>query len=211
MELTTADKEYMAIYEEADMREIKGEERTDYEATVRAAYADEDLFAEREAVELTIFHVGGSWGHLTANAETGEVIECIDDPDATDATGEGYQSITRFNVDEWNRAYPTEELAGMSMDILDIGFWDDQGYQAPEEDWRADMRKGGGGMKVEATITVTERTIFVLEDGETPVDFSKRIADIYLHGAVKTCEDGSMNKADIGGTTTITIHNVMEV
>ena len=43
----------------------------------------------------------------------------------------------RFDLDEWHREYPGEKLGGISVDILDLGYWDDEGaYTEPAADWR---------------------------------------------------------------------------
>jgi len=47
---------------------------------------------------------------------------------------------------------------------------------------------------VKATITVTETMWFDLEENETPEDFTKRVADIYLWGA----NENHTDKVDIG-------------
>lgn len=56
--------------------------------------------------------------------------------------------------------------------------------------------------EVEVLITVYTRHTIVLEEGEKREDVTKRIADIYLHGAG---EDGHSNKEDIGGDSVIEI------
>ena len=80
------------------------------------------------------FYVFGNHGSLKVSY-TGEVLEVSDNPHSDDS----YAGIIHFDVEEWKRAYPDEELC--DMDILDIGFWDSDGrYEGPEEDWREEFR-----------------------------------------------------------------------
>ena len=83
------------------------------------------------------FAVTGSWGDLSVDSGTGKIEY---------NPGGDYANITRFDVAEWKRTYPREPLAGMTVDILDIGFWTDNGYCPPEEQWRKEWQnelKGG--------------------------------------------------------------------
>jgi hypothetical protein len=91
------------------------------------------------------FHVTGSYGDLLVNAETGAVLEYLVEDDAygpDDPEGQGYRDIVRFDVAEWRSTYSTEQLAGLWIDILDIGFWTDKNehYEPPENDWRKEFR-----------------------------------------------------------------------
>lgn len=46
------------------------------------------------------------------------------------------ESIPRsFNVEEWRKHYGRQHLPDV-LDILDLGFWYDDGYQEPEHEWR---------------------------------------------------------------------------
>ena len=69
----------------------------------------------------------GTYGELLADAGTGAVIEC----DARE-----YADITRLDVDELASVYGTIKDRD-EFDILDCGFWTDQGrYYPPEPDHR---------------------------------------------------------------------------
>ena len=84
------------------------------------------------------FYVYGSHGELTVDADTGDVIELMDQT----YDSEEYRDIVRFDVHEWRREYPTEAIEGTGMDILDIGFWTDTGeYIGPEQSWRDDRKR----------------------------------------------------------------------
>ena len=87
---------------------------------------------------MSEFYVNGSHGEMRADALTGHVIELNND----DYNSIEYNVIVRFDIDEWRQKYPDEELNGMNMDILDIGFWCSDGeYVPPEEEWREDLRR----------------------------------------------------------------------
>lgn len=95
---------------------------------------------------MKTFTVESSWGLVTANAETGDVLPEESRYDRHDAD-EDYpiQNIFRFDVAEWRRTYPGEELAGTSQDILDFGYWfnrkEGPGYQytQPAYEWREEF------------------------------------------------------------------------
>lgn len=53
---------------------------------------------------------------------------------------ESYEDLIRFDLDEWRRTYPGEEL--VAIDVLDVGYWyrkedGSEGYEPAEPDWRA--------------------------------------------------------------------------
>jgi hypothetical protein len=53
-----------------------------------------------------------------------------------------YEEIVKFDLDEWRHEYPGEELAGISVDILDLGYWNDDGvYTELATDWRREFRR----------------------------------------------------------------------
>lgn len=85
---------------------------------------------------ITVF---GNGGTLTARADTGDVLHY--EPDALDEQNTGYGDIHRFDVDEWRRTYPGEDITNSSIDICDIGYWykvDDSNtlYEEPSLEWR---------------------------------------------------------------------------
>jgi hypothetical protein len=83
---------------------------------------------------MTIFQVYGSHGDLTVASASGHVL-------AYEPIGEGeYRNIALFNIAEWRQAYPGE--VPRQIDILDIGYWTEEGeYAPPVADWRTE--KGG--------------------------------------------------------------------
>lgn len=80
------------------------------------------------------FQVYGSHGDLTVARASGRVL-------AYEPIGDGeYRNITFFNIAEWRQTYPGE-VPG-HIDILDLGYWTEEGeYAPPAADWRAE--KGG--------------------------------------------------------------------
>jgi hypothetical protein len=101
---------------------------------------------------LAKFFVFGSHGKCVADSRTG-LVPCVEDNGFND--GE-YESISRFDVEEWRATYPEIDLAGKWVDILDLGYilWDGT-HEGPELDWRAEFR----------AIAKSDVTTFVLGDG----------------------------------------------
>ncbi len=83
---------------------------------------------------MSTFQVYGSHGDLTVASASARVLDYL-------PIGDGeYRNITFFNVAEWRQTYPNVVLD--HIDILDIGYWTQEGeYAPPVEDWRKD--KGG--------------------------------------------------------------------
>lgn len=85
---------------------------------------------------MQTINVFSSNGSLTVSKETGEVIECFQDKDATPIN-----DIARFDLEEFRRAYPNEAIPD-NIDILDLGFWTITGaYEGPETEWRAEFQR----------------------------------------------------------------------
>jgi len=81
-----------------------------------------------------IFSVSGSHGTMHVDALSGIVLALFE---AKDAEAPGYTNIACFDLVEWSKTYPAESIAGMSIDILDLGFWEDTGaYREPDLEWR---------------------------------------------------------------------------
>ena len=102
---------------------------------------------------MKTFTVESSWGTLVADAATGDVLveHSHYRPECHRPAGDGggptsIANIFRFDVGEWRRAYPTEPLEGETLDILDLGYWQNRTpwagyvYEPPEESWRSDFR-----------------------------------------------------------------------
>lgn len=85
------------------------------------------------------FYVLGSHGQCVVDAKTGEVLYIEEDGHRPNDCE--YETIMRFDVDEWRAAYPRSDLVGISVDILDLGYTlRDGAYEAPQLDWRAEFR-----------------------------------------------------------------------
>lgn len=94
----------------------------------------------------------GNYGEFDVNAESGIVVEhrpdeeeiaawAEDDLAAGRPAGVGYKDITRVDLDERRRWYAEhgETLSAIQPDgdILDVGFWTEDGaYCEPQVDWR---------------------------------------------------------------------------
>ena len=78
-------------------------------------------------------------GTLVFDLQSGEV-----DKSQSTYYNEELENIHVIDVQEWQEKYPHEQLCG-SHDILDFGYWTDDGeYEEPAHDWREmreDMRK----------------------------------------------------------------------
>jgi hypothetical protein len=90
--------------------------------------------------------IGGSWGELTVDAETGQVLTYDHNgtlPDPEDASERGYTLISRVDLDEWRKTYGDQEPT--AIDILDVGYWYGPAnlYEPPAQDWRDDYEMGG--------------------------------------------------------------------
>lgn len=88
---------------------------------------------------ISTFTVVSSYGEITADTETGKIIKVdSNDPEWV----EGIMNIDHFDMEEWHKTYPSEEIGGTSLDILDLGGWDKQGnHFSHEPDFREDLRK----------------------------------------------------------------------
>lgn len=84
----------------------------------------------------------GSWGEFEFDAKTGAVLGPLygEDPE---------KAPVRIDVAELQDAYPDEDIAGQSYDVLDLGYTAVDGVQVePEEDWRAEFREGRVGLRM---------------------------------------------------------------
>lgn len=72
--------------------------------------------------------ISGSDGTFEVDAITGRIIDNYD-------VGEDYEKITQFDMAEFNKWWqdkmPDTERP-QSIDILDVGFWEDTLFQSPE-------------------------------------------------------------------------------
>ena len=69
--------------------------------------------------------MNSSNGTLTVNRANGNVISCH---------GEALANIKRFDLEEF-RAHYGKDVPD-SVDILDLGYWDDRRYIGPDNEWR---------------------------------------------------------------------------
>ena len=82
---------------------------------------------------MSSFQVYGSHGDLTVASTSGRVLAY-----APVGVGE-YRYSNLFNVAEWRQTYPGE--VPDHIDILDIGYWTEEGgYASPVADWRMEKR-----------------------------------------------------------------------
>jgi len=82
---------------------------------------------------MNTFTAFSSHGSITANIETGEVIDfSVDEND----TEEYLSKIAKFDVDRYKANNPVIVLGQRDIDILAIGFWLQDGtYDDPAEDY----------------------------------------------------------------------------
>ncbi len=82
---------------------------------------------------MSTLQVYGSHGDLMVASVSGRVLDYL-------PIGYGeYRNITFFNVAEWRQTYPGE--VPHQVDVLDIGYWTQEGeYAPPVADWRTDKR-----------------------------------------------------------------------
>jgi hypothetical protein len=74
--------------------------------------------------------VNSSHGTLVIDADGNVVKGSVYDDDEL-------KNIVRFDLEEYRKQYP-DEPEPSSYDILDLGYWTDQGkYEPPDEDWRS--------------------------------------------------------------------------
>lgn len=86
--------------------------------------------------EGKVAEIFGSGGSFLVSTDTGMPIEGR-------RRRRGYGMVVRVDWEEWRRAYPGEEPAGMSLDVLDVGYWYDTGmatgYEPANADWRREF------------------------------------------------------------------------
>lgn len=105
---------------------------------VEAESAKDFLKRKNAGAKPYAFQVSSNWGDLFVGND-GYVVRIRlnpmkpEDGDAHPLTG-----IAHFNVHEWKKRYPDESLSKVrNIDILDIGFWLDNGeYEPPDATWR---------------------------------------------------------------------------
>lgn len=106
--------------------------------------------------------VNGNWGELICDPVTGNVLAYNRGGDY-EKEGDGYDNITRLDVDEWRHTYPEGDITA-GHDILDFGSWDkDDVYVGPEEDWRFNLWAERDDIKVSNEATEKYRTWFAAE------------------------------------------------
>jgi hypothetical protein len=72
-------------------------------------------------------HVDNDTGYITLDKYTPEAPE-------------GLEHIRRFDLEEFRLFWGyTKETTPTSIDILDLGYWHDEGYEEADMDWRKDF------------------------------------------------------------------------
>lgn len=85
----------------------------------------------KKILVCTVLTVHSSYGDLSIDANTGEVLTLVPDGDP-----ENLGEIACFDLDEWRKFYGREDL-DEEFDILDLGYWLKGGtYEPPEPTWR---------------------------------------------------------------------------
>jgi hypothetical protein len=85
------------------------------------------------------FKTNGGWGELVCDCDTGNVVR-YDRGGDWKKEGDGYDIITRLDVDEWRNHYPGESITA-GHHIFDFGLWVKSGqYVEPEHDWRIEAK-----------------------------------------------------------------------
>ena len=83
--------------------------------------------------------VHSSHGTIVIDARTGHIIGADFEGNDTESIAH-LESITRFDLSEYQNFYPDETEAdhGNEYDILDLGYWHDDGeeYEEPDHEWR---------------------------------------------------------------------------
>lgn len=72
--------------------------------------------------------VYGSWGKLTCDDNTGIVIHYDRTNSDSETLLDGYYDITKVDVDRYRKDHGELPL---SIDIIYIGFWHNEGYEEP--------------------------------------------------------------------------------
>lgn len=107
---------------------------------------DPKQYALDSPKDLQVFDVHGSWGQVRVGLVTGQVVSytpsAVASRDPHDPNHENYLNIVKFDTDELNRWLSVNTdgpglQAGDIFDIVDIGYWENDGeYIAAEEDHR---------------------------------------------------------------------------
>lgn len=80
--------------------------------------------------------VCGNWGTLVVDAKTGEIVD-------HHLNGHAYMNIRRFDLAEYAKAYG--KPAAGDIDILDLGYWDNNDLYIKADDYHREMMGVGWG------------------------------------------------------------------
>ncbi|RWB08828.1 MAG: hypothetical protein EOQ39_18540 [Mesorhizobium sp.] len=80
-------------------------------------------------------NVTGNWGTLVVDAKTGVVV--------TDDSAAAYMHIMKFDLAEYAKAYG--KPAAGDIDILDLGYWDNNDLYIKADDYHREMMGVGWG------------------------------------------------------------------
>lgn len=83
-----------------------------------------------------------SYGEITCDLETGEVVSClIYDGVTEEEANNSVADVTKVDVAEWQTYYGKVLTDGDEVDILDVGFYHGDGeYEKPDYTWREMVR-----------------------------------------------------------------------
>lgn len=90
------------------------------------------------------FRISSSNGELVACSTLGSVFPQLSRYDTKPGEEGDLRPILRFDLAEWRKTYPGQELDGGTVDILDLGYWSTgEQYEAPAHEWRAGAARNG--------------------------------------------------------------------
>jgi hypothetical protein len=93
--------------------------------------------------------VFGNYGEMTVDWETGQVVSYTPEPNEND---KAYADIVKCDTEEYRRAYVSEKTP-THIDIIDIGYWtDDGGFFGPEVFHRQMIAEGQKSMVVPPSV-----------------------------------------------------------
>lgn len=98
-----------------------------------------EMEASKIAVPVATI-ASSAWGEFDFCARTGAVLGV--DPAGVHPISRIEDMPVRIDIAELTAAYPDEDIAGQTYDVLDVGYWTADGrYEAPEEDFREELRR----------------------------------------------------------------------
>ena len=112
--------------------------RMGYFITSHPYDAGDNIFVQDEDDVEKTFTIYSSHGELSVRVDDGEILNV----DSTEDEDDYLPNIARIDIDEWEAQYPGEELKDSHHDILNFGYWNNDGsYDKPEQSWREDRKQ----------------------------------------------------------------------